>query len=125
MQRMASSDTLPAQESNSGGGDYSEEAWYGIGHDGREERRASGGVRRYRPEMLMPQIPPSFIYLLRRKRDAVLKVFITVDKAFDDKNLGEGFSSSDEAIAARNIVDNAFDNLCMSNGALAAASGGI
>ena len=32
---MANSDTLPAQESNAGGGNYREEVQYGIGHDGR------------------------------------------------------------------------------------------
>ena len=34
MQRMASSDTLPAQESNAEGDNYHEEVRDGIGHDG-------------------------------------------------------------------------------------------
>ena len=64
------------------------------------------------------------IFMLQRKTNTALKVFITTNKAFDNKNLSTGFNNSGEATAARNLVGDAFDNLCASHGELAAVAGG-
>ena len=63
-------------------------------------------------------------FLLRRKKDADLKTFMTINKSFDDKIIGKKLINSNEAIAARNAVDEAFNNLCASHGEFAAATEG-
>ena len=55
--------------------------------------------------------PPSIPRLLCA-RDAAVLAFVTINEAFDIKNLGEGFVNSDEVLVARNSVDEFFDNLC-------------
>ena len=114
-QRMIGSNILPVQENNAKGGNYRREMQYGIGHDGREMSRAGGEEQRDRSPMVRSQTSHS-IFLLQRKKNVALKVFITADKTFDDKNIGGGFNSSNEAMAARDVVDDAFDNLCAIHG---------
>ena len=62
--------------------------------------------------------------MIQRKKNAALKIFLTLSKSFDEKNLKMGFANSVEARAARDKVDEAFGNLCIANGELAAAIGG-
>ena len=59
--------------------------------------------------------PPS-IPRLQHDRDAAIQAFVTLNKTFDIKNLGGGFSNSGEARAARNTVDKVFVKLCATHG---------
>ena len=121
--RMMSSSAFPAPKNNAGSGYYRKEVQYGFGHIGREESR-TGGEKQCDGAGMLKSWTSHAIFLLQRKTNAALKVFIAINKAFDDKNLGEGFNNSDEATAACNLVGDAFDSLCASHGELAAAAGG-
>ena len=61
---------------------------------------------------------------LQCDRDVAIQAFVSLNKTFDIKNLGGGFSNSDEARAARNVVDKAFKCLCATHGKLVAETHG-
>ena len=57
-------------------------------------------------------------------RDAAIEVFQKENKAFNDKLLAREFNNSTEALTAREIVGEAFDQLCEMHAELVAAKGG-
>ena len=113
VRRMISSSAFRTQGNNAGSGYYREKVQQEIDHNGRVENKVGGEERHDKSQTLHA------IFMLQRNKNAALKVFVTINKAFDDKIIGEGFNNSSEAVAARNSVDDAFDNLCASHGELA------
>ena len=132
VQRMASFKTLPAQESNSRGGKHRKKVQQGIKDDGREAiddklhtpptNPLPLGGSQENEEFEFWTLPP--IPKLKCDRDTAIQAFVSLNKTFDDKNLSGGFSNSDEAMAARDIVEEAFGDLCATHGKLAAATDG-
>ena len=118
---MASFNTLPAQESSAGGGNHREEVQYGIGHDGREENGAGGVEQRDRSVTTGLWTPPS-IPRLQHNRDTAIEMFVILNRNFDIRSRRLVFANSDVVMAERKLVDKVFENLCVSNGELAAVT---
>jgi len=61
---------------------------------------------------------------LQHERNMAIQVFVSWNESYNTKNLRLGFENSDEAQDTRDIVDKVFENLCMTQGMLTAATGG-
>ena len=61
---------------------------------------------------------------LQHERNMAIQVFVSWNENYNTKNLRLGFENSDEAQDARDIVDKAFANLCVTHGKFAAATEG-
>ena len=61
---------------------------------------------------------------MEQKRDTAIKVFVELNETFDTNLLAGKFGDSDEAAAASEEVDKAFNNLLEAHAKVVAAKGG-